>query len=118
MNPPWGYMCEPPSHLLPHLIPLGCPSASALSTLSRASNLDWRSVSHMIICEYDLREEHWNMYIIICETDRQSRFDAFVFKGSFLKAKLAAIFLLVFKNVIPWSLTFIEKSDVSLTLLL
>ena len=24
----------------------------------------------------DLREKHWNMYIIICETDRQSRFDA------------------------------------------
>ena len=24
----------------------------------------------------DLREQHWNMYIIICETDRQSRFDA------------------------------------------
>ena len=24
----------------------------------------------------DLREWHWNMYIIICETDHQSRFDA------------------------------------------
>ena len=24
----------------------------------------------------DLREEHWNMYIILCEIDRQSRFDA------------------------------------------
>ena len=24
----------------------------------------------------DLREERWNMYITICETDRQSRFDA------------------------------------------
>ena len=24
----------------------------------------------------DLREKHWNMYIIICETDCQSRFDA------------------------------------------
>ena len=23
-----------------------------------------------------LREQHWNMYIIICETDHQSRFDA------------------------------------------
>ena len=23
----------------------------------------------------DLREQHWNMYIIICEPDRQSRFD-------------------------------------------
>ena len=24
----------------------------------------------------DLREQHWNMYIIICETNYQSRFDA------------------------------------------
>ena len=24
----------------------------------------------------DLREQHWNMYIIICKIDRQSRFDA------------------------------------------
>ena len=24
----------------------------------------------------DLREERWNMYILICETDGQSRFDA------------------------------------------
>ena len=37
------------SHLLPHPITLGHPSASALSTLSHASNLSWRSVSHMII---------------------------------------------------------------------
>ena len=52
MNPPWVYMCSPswtPSHLPPHPIPLGHPSASALSSLSHASNLDWRSVSHMII---------------------------------------------------------------------
>ena len=48
-----GCMCvphpEPPSHIPPHPIPLGHPSAPALSTLSHALNLDWRSVSHMII---------------------------------------------------------------------
>ena len=52
---------EPPSHLLPHLIRLGHPGAAALSTLSHASNLDWRSVSHMIICMfqcYSLRSSH------------------------------------------------------------
>ena len=43
---------NPPSHLLPHPIPQGHPSALALSTLSHASNLDWRSVSHMIICMF------------------------------------------------------------------
>ena len=52
MNPPWVYMCSPswtPSHLPPHPIPLGHPSAPAPSTLSHASNLDWRFVSHLII---------------------------------------------------------------------
>ena len=48
-----GYTCvphpDPPSHLPPHPIPQGHPSAPALSTLSHASNLDWWSVSHMII---------------------------------------------------------------------
>ena len=40
---------EPPSHLSPHPIPQGHPNAPALSTLSHASNLDWRSVSHLVI---------------------------------------------------------------------
>ena len=48
-----GYTCvphhEPPSYLPPHTIPLGHPSAPAPSFLYPASNLDWRSVSHMII---------------------------------------------------------------------
>ena len=53
---------ETPSHLPPHPIPQGHPSALALSTLSHASsNLDWRSVSHMIIymfqC-YSLKSSH------------------------------------------------------------
>ena len=40
---------EPPSHLSPHPIPLGHPSAPALSTLYHALNLDWRFISHVII---------------------------------------------------------------------
>ena len=52
---------EPPSHLPPYPIPQGHPSAPALSTLSQASNLDWRSISHMIIymfhC-YSLKSSH------------------------------------------------------------
>ena len=40
---------DPPSHLSPHPIPQGHPSALALSTLSHALNVDWRSISHMII---------------------------------------------------------------------
>ena len=52
LSQPWEYMYphpEPPSHLPSLPIPQGHPSAPALSTLSHASNLDWRSVSHMII---------------------------------------------------------------------
>ena len=52
MSQPWVYMCSlswTSPHLPPHPIPQGHPSAPALSTLSHASNLDWWSVSHMII---------------------------------------------------------------------
>ena len=52
---------NPPSHFPPHPIPLGHPSAPALSILSHALNLDWQSVSHMIIymfqC-YSLKSSH------------------------------------------------------------
>ena len=40
---------DPPSHLPPHHISQDPPSAPALSTLPHASNLDWWSISHMII---------------------------------------------------------------------
>ena len=53
LNLPWVYMCphpeHPPPHFPPYPIPLGHPSAPALSALSHASNLDWWFVSHMII---------------------------------------------------------------------
>ena len=52
---------EPLSHLPPHPIPLGHPSAPALSTLSHAWNLDWQSISHMIIYMfqwYSLKSSH------------------------------------------------------------
>ena len=39
---------NPPSHLPPHTIPLGHPSAAPPSTLYHALNLDWRFVSCMI----------------------------------------------------------------------
>ena len=45
MSPP----CKLPSHLPPHPTPLGCPSAPALSALFHALNLDWSSISHMVI---------------------------------------------------------------------
>ena len=50
---------ESPSHLLPN--PQGCPGAPALSTLSHASNRNWRSVSHVVIHMfqyYSLKSSH------------------------------------------------------------
>ena len=50
-----------PLHLLPHPFPWNCPSTLALSTLSHASNLDWRSISHMVIYmfqSYSLKSSH------------------------------------------------------------
>ena len=40
---------EPPSHLPPHTIPLGHPSAPAPSIIFHALNLDWRFLSYMIL---------------------------------------------------------------------
>ena len=60
-----GYTCVPhpklPSHLPPHPIPLGCPSALALSALFHALNLDSSSISHMVIYMfqyYSLKSSH------------------------------------------------------------
>ena len=39
---------KPASHLPPHPISLGWPSAPALSALFHASNLGWLSISHMV----------------------------------------------------------------------
>ena len=52
MNQPWVYMCSPsqtPTSFPPHPILHSHPSAPAPSTLSHASNPDWRSISHMAI---------------------------------------------------------------------
>ena len=60
-----GWTCVPhpetPSYLPPHPIPLGCPSPPALSALSHALNLDWWSISHMVIYMfqyYSLKSSH------------------------------------------------------------
>ena len=52
MNLPRVYTCSQswtPSHLPPHTIPLGHPSAPAPSFLYPASNLDWWFISYMIL---------------------------------------------------------------------
>ena len=53
---------EPPFHLPPHPTPQGSPSALALSALFHASNLDWWSISHMVVIYifqcYSLKSSH------------------------------------------------------------
>ena len=64
-----GCTCVPhpalPSHLRPHTIPLGHPSAPALSILYHASNLDWWFVSRMILymiqCLRSMKMAHKNV---------------------------------------------------------
>ena len=55
---------EPSSLLPPHTLPLGRPSAAAPSIQYRASNLDWRLVSYMILymfqCQCDIWEDFEN----------------------------------------------------------
>ena len=51
---------ETPSHLPPHTISLGHPSASAPSILYSASNLDWRFISYMIL------------YMVQCHSSKSS----------------------------------------------
>ena len=65
---------EPLSPLPPHPILQGCPSALALSALFQASNLDWWSISHMVICMfqcYSLKPSHpcllpWELLLFRC----------------------------------------------------
>ena len=40
---------EPPSHLPPHLTPLGCHRAPGLSFLDHTTNSHWLSILHMVM---------------------------------------------------------------------
>ena len=44
---------ELPSHLPPYPIPLGCLSASALSAQFQALNVDWSSISHIVVYMFE-----------------------------------------------------------------
>ena len=64
MNQPWVYMCSPswtPLSPPSPFHPSGSSQCTCLSALSHASNLDWQSISHMVIhtfqC-YSLRSSH------------------------------------------------------------
>ena len=59
---------EPSSLLPPHTIPLGCPSAPAPSIQYRASNLDWRLVSYMILYVFQCHETLMMFYNPILDT--------------------------------------------------
>ena len=80
-----GVHVFPILNLPPHPIPLGHPSAPALSTLSHTSNLDWWFISHMIIYMFQchsLKSSHprllpqsqnvcsWHLCVSCCLTYR------------------------------------------------
>ena len=56
---------EPPSRIPPHTIPQGQPSAPALNTLSHAWNLDWRSISHMVIYMFQCYSLKWSRHLCL-----------------------------------------------------
>ena len=65
-------------HSFPHLEPIYCPMFSSnccflisIQSSQEAGKVVW--YSHLF---KNFPEYHWNMYIIICETDHQPRFDA------------------------------------------
>ena len=59
---------EAPSHLPPHPITQGWPSALSLSALSYASNPDWRPISHMINHHNILKSLKFQSILILCKT--------------------------------------------------
>ena len=82
MRPPYP---EPPSHLPPYPIPLGCPRPPALGALLHALNSHWSSVLHMVIYTfqcYSLKSSHPHLlplspkvcslylYLLCCPTCR------------------------------------------------
>ena len=98
---------EPPSHLSPHCIPLGCSRALALSVLLRTWNLDWSSVLHMVIymfqgyslksshphllpCNpkvYSLQLKHINFWAESSERYRLSSMAIFILKAFWIHSK-------------------------------
>ena len=128
---------EPPSHLPPHPIPQGHPYAPALSTLSHASNLDWRSVSHMIIymfqC-YSLKSSHpcllpqspkdcsihlpFFFFLILCIVAVQSLSNVRLFGTPWTAARQASLSFTisgVFSNSFPSSWWFYATISSSVT---
>ena len=66
---------KPPSHLLPHPIPLGCPRAPTLGALFHESNLHWSSILHfkldncftMLCCFcHTTWASHKCVYVCVC----------------------------------------------------
>ena len=66
----WVPTPESSSHLPPHTIPLGYPSAPAPSILYPASNLDWRFISYMILYMFQCRSPKSSHLLPLPESKR------------------------------------------------
>ena len=72
----------------PHPTPKDHPSAPTLSTLSHASKLDWRSISHMLI------------YMFQCYSFKKHVWDNF--KSPYVKVEYPDIATKALKNLLPF----------------
>ena len=54
------HLLEHPFYFPPHPIPLACPSALTLSALFHALNLEWSSISHMVIYMFQCYSLKWS----------------------------------------------------------
>ena len=58
-----SHHAEPPSHLLPHPVPLSCPRVPALGALFHALNLHWSSILH-----FKLEDKCFTVLCCFCHT--------------------------------------------------
>ena len=105
LTPPWVYMCSPswtPTHLPPHPIPLGHPSAPARSTLYHALNLDWNTYYFVLYSNYFFDNLFSSIYSILFLTSKTSLLfsEHFLFIASHFRFMTAAF------SFILWQLIF------------
>ena len=97
MNQPWVYMCSPswtPSHLPPHPIPQGHPSAPARSTLSHASLFKCHSVrqaSH----EHPSEKKELPIFFVML-----SLFSSSIYLPTYLSTHLSIIYPSIHPSII------------------
>ena len=96
-----------PSHLPPHPIPLGYPSAPALSILYHALNLDWRFISHMIIYMFKCHSPKPNHPLPLPQSPKTVLYICFSFAVSHKGLSLSSFCILyICVSILYWCFSF------------